>query len=201
MTAWWAMSSRLTIRRRSAWVVEQAAAAVTMTVARQPPRESRLEVATTGTGILYARGLVAGVTTTEAVSFADGTLPVRQTTALFTSVASVTTSGFSAQNVSVRSVGRDGSPQQALAVLVEGWPASFSEREPSRSSVSFQGRTEDGTGWWTIAFSETFELRPGDLIDDERGRRWEVLGVPRPGGANVADPHWLVRCRLREGDS
>lgn len=201
MTAWWAMLSRITIRRRSAWVVEQAAAAATMTVARQPPRESRLEVATSGTGIVYARGLVAGVTTTEGVSFADGTLAVRQTAALFTSVASVTTSGFAAENVSVRSVGRDGSPQQAIATLASDWPASLSESEPSRSSVAMPGRTEDGTGWWTIAFSETFEPRVGDYIDDERGRRWEVAGVPRPGGANAADPHWHVRCRRREGDS
>lgn len=198
---WWALTSRITIRRRTAFVVEAAAAAQTMSVAAQPGRASLLEVSVAGTGTVYATGLVSGVTTTASLAF-TGTPTVKQTTSLFSSVSGVTTTGFAgAPTLSVRAVGRDGAPQLSTAILVAGWPASVTEGEPQRSSVSLPGRTEDGTAWWTVPHSETFEPRAGDLFDDERGRRFEVLGVPRPGGGNYPGPHWLVRTQRREGDS
>lgn len=198
----WALySNRITLHRPSAFLVESQTVAATLTLARQPGRASKVEVTVSGgSGTVTVTGTVAGVAGTSEVLTFDGTMTVMQTSALFETIESITTTGLAGRTISVRAIGRDGSAQVALAVIVSGWPASLSDGDPSRPSLVLPGKTENGIGWWTIPWSDTFTPRPGDFIDDERGQRWEVLGVPKPGGGLTSNP-WHVRTQRREGDS
>lgn len=198
------LTNRITVTRRSAWIVEAAAAAATLTVGAQPSRESRIEVSVAGgqanTGTVAVTGLVAGVTTTELLTF-DGTVPVRQTDKLFTSlVAGLTTTGLATESpaptVSVRAVGRDGSPQHAPSTVVDGWPAASDPSEPRWPNVPGMGRTETELRRIVVAWAEHWAPRNGDLITDEVGDVWVVEGRPKPGGSAIAS-HWIVEVRLR----
>lgn len=170
-----------------------------MTVAASPVRSSRLEITVSGgSGTVTITGTVGGSPTSEDVVF-DGTLTTMQSSALFDGVSAVDVVGFAGQTLSVRAIGRDGSPQKTIAVVVSGWPASVDTEAPRWDPVGMAGRTDDGRSWITIPWTDTFTPQTGDWVDDDQGRRWEISGAPRPGGTNIAQ-HWYVHARRREGD-
>jgi hypothetical protein len=196
---WSLLTNRIVLRRLSAWIVEAQTVAASLTIARQPARGSRLEVTVSGgSGTATVTGTnVDGGALVEVITFA-GTLPVQQSSGLFETITTIAVSGLSGRTISVRAVGRDGSPQKTSAVLVSDWPASIDETTPAWAPQPLAGRTQDDTAWLTIGWAETFTPRSGDLVNDEQGRRWEILDAPRPGsGAS----HWLCRIRRHEGDS
>lgn len=193
------MTNRIDVLRPSAWLVVEAAVAQTLVLGAQPVRESRIElsvVPTTATGTIATTGLVNGATTTEIASF-DGTLGVRQTDRVFTSIVGMTTTGLAGATLSARAVGRDGSPQHGTSAVVSGWPAAIDPGSPSWPNIVGAGRTQDETRDIVVAWAETWTPRSGDLITDERGESWIVLGAPKPGGGAIAS-HWLVKVRKRE---
>jgi hypothetical protein len=199
---WSLLRNQIVIRRLSAWIVESQTVAASLTIARQPSRGSRLEVSVSGgSGTVTVTGAEVGagegVFTSQTLTF-SGTLVVMQTSTVFESITTITATGLAGRTISVRAVGRDGSPQKTSAVLVSDWPASIDETTPAWAPQALAGRTQDDTAWLTIGWAETFTPRSGDLVNDEQGRRWEILDAPRPGsGAS----HWLCRIRRHEGDS
>lgn len=196
---WALLQNRITIRRLSAWVVEAQTVAASLTVARQPSRGSRLEVTVSGgSGTVTVTGLdVTSAALVETLTF-TGALDLQQTSGLFETITTIATTGLTGRTISVRAVGRDGSPQKTSAALVSDWPASLDESTPAWAPQALAGRTQDDTAWLTIGWAETFAPRSGDLVDDEQGRRWEILDAPRPG-SNAS--HWFCRVRRHEGDS
>lgn len=193
------MTNRIDVVRPSAWIVASGAVAQTLTVGAQPPRESRVELSvtpTTATGTIATTGLVNGATTTELATF-DGTLGVRQTDKLFTSIAGMTTTGLAGATVSARAVGRDGSPQHGTSAVVSGWPAAIDPGSPSWPNVSGPGKVESDPRDIVVAWSDVWTPRNGDQITDERGEKFVVVGAPKPGGGAIAS-HWLVKVKRRE---
>lgn len=198
------LTNRVRVRRRSAILVGPAAAAQTMSVLGQPPRESLFEVGLSGgtssSGEVSLQGLVAGVTTTETLVFSgDG---YKQTVRSFTSLAAVTTSGLADElvppTVQVRAIGRDGSAQEGISVLREGWPAGVAKHRSSWRSNVADGSAETGQADMVLAYDETWAPRIGDLIDDDDGETWEVVGLPRKASVHFG-PIWHCALKRHEG--
>lgn len=201
---WAALTNQIRVRRRTAEIVAAAVAAQTMSVARQPVHAAYLEASVSGgtanTGEVTFTGLVAGVTTTEVLTF-DGSRRYAQTSRAFTTVA-CTTSGLAneatAPTVAVRAVGADGSPQDAEYDLVSGWPAAIGDAPQSWTSDRGGGATQDEVARAVIAFGETWAPREGDGIVDDHGRTWRITGAPKVAGT-VAARHWVCRIVRHEG--
>lgn len=195
---WANLTNRITVTRRTAFAVAPAAVGSTLTLTRQPQRESLVEVETLGidTGEATVLGTAAGVTTSETVRWVAIAGP-RRTVSAFTAVAGITTSGFAGPTeVFARYLGRDGTPQPLDVEVVSDWPAQISIGEPSWPN-SGPGRIEHGLARAMVAYAEHWEPREGDQFTDDLGQRWEVVGTPRPSGTTIADG-WRCKVQRRE---
>ena len=89
-----------------------------------------------------------------------------------------------------RAVERDESGTEGAVVLVACGDRSASELQHRRR------RADAGRDAGPSSHGRPDALS-GDLITDERGESWIVLGAPKPGGGAIAS-HWLVKVRKRE---
>lgn len=191
----------VTILRRTAFVVDAATAAASMTVDRQPVRASamRVEVAsgTTGSGTVTTTGTVGGVAgTTEVLTFT--TNGVKVGTKLFTAVSAVATSGLADETtkptVSVQAVDVAGAPQHARASLAASVPATVRRSRGSWPVVSAGSEAVQLTTF-LLDRSENWTPRKGDaLVDDGTSEEWLVEEARRPGGAYGLG-HWELACK------
>lgn len=188
---WGNLTSFVTLRRRTAVIVESAAAGATLTVAHQPVRESLVEVSLSssggapGTGTVTVTGIAAGATVTEVLTFSG--LGVKQTTRLFSSVAGMTTTGLADETpipvLSARAVGRDGSAQHGFFTVAKDYPAALDERVGRYRADPAGGSAQDDTARLALPYSDTFAPREGDLVDDGQGRTWMITTSPPQLGA------------------
>lgn len=200
---WASFDNQITVRRKTALLVGPSAATPSMSPLLQPVRDSVLEVGVQGgssnTGEVSIQGLVSGVTTTETLIFSGGGF--KQTTRLFSSIVGLTTSGLANEGtiptVQVRALGRDGSAQEQDYALKIGHPASIkSDSEAWRAHVG-AGREIVGNGTILIPWDEVWEPRRGDIIDDEMGQRWEIVGHPRRASGRHSE-FWDCRAQRHE---
>ena len=197
---WDRLTSRVEIRRKTALLVEPTAAAQTMSLLRALVRESLVEArvwgGSTNTGEVSIQGLVAGVMTTETLVFVGASY--KPTTQRFSSLLGVTTSALADEavipSVQLRAIGGDGSPQETLYSIRTGWPAAIAPDSERWANHVANGRSEQGNAEMILAYDETWRPRSGDLVIDDVGQNWEIVGKPRVPSAQ-GDSLW--QCRLQ----
>lgn len=191
----------VTLYRRTAYVVDAATAAASMTVARQPVRGSvlRAEVSggTTGSGTVTVTGTVEGVAgTTEVLTFtANGT---RSGSKVFTAVSAVATSGLADEatkpTVGVLAVDVGGAPQAQDTSLAANVPAVV-KRSSGRWPVRDAGSEAEQRTTFLVDRSDVWTPRKADaLVDDGTSERWLVEDARGVGGAYYAS-HYELDCR------
>lgn len=200
------LDRRVALYRRTPFVVDPAVVAATLTLARQPVRESvllvRLSGGTSNTGTVTVSGLVSGSAASETLSFSGAGF--RQTVKRFTSVTSITTSGLADEatlaTVSVEALSPGGEQQFAVALLVSAYPATFS-RLRARWSGAVHGVESVGASTLLLPYAETFEPLPNDVLRDETtGDEYLVRDVDllRAGGRVCRPSHWEVTVERRD---
>lgn len=203
---WDLLTSVVRVTRKTALVLESTPAAVTMSLTRQPAREAVLEVHVSGgassTGTVYVQGLDgAGTTRSEALAFTAA--GYKRTVYRYASAVGLTSSGLADESpmpsVEARAVSGSGSPEVAEHDLRTGWPAAISPGLPSWPN-SGSGTVEAGLAGVVLAYDETWAPRPGDVIHDDTGASWEIVGTPQLASAQVAS-HWNCRAKRREIDT
>lgn len=193
---------RITVHRRSPYVLDPVAVAPALAPSRQPARESCIEVTTTGgaAGTVTVNGTVAGLPNAEVINLLAGG-DQRATGLVFTSISSITTTGLAGATISAQAVGRDGSRNHSVsAVVVTGWPMRMDRGSVRWPAPPFGASQIEDTVFY-LDWSPTWEPREGDVfVDDRTGQEFAVVGPPtqHAGGATV--PHHLeVRVHRREG--
>lgn len=205
---WDLLTSVVRVTRRTATVLESTPAAVTMSLTRQPARESLLEVHVSGagapcTGSIYVQGLDGtGATRSEALAFTSA--GYKRTVHRYASAVGLTSSGLSDESpvpsVEARAVSGSGSPEVAEYDLRTGWPAAIAPGLPTWPNTAGSGGVETGHAGVVLAYDETWAPRPGDVVHDDTGASWEIVGTPQLASALVAS-HWNCRAKRREIDT
>jgi hypothetical protein len=162
---------RISIYRRTAMVVERAQATSSLTIARQPVRESvlliRVEGGTSG-GSVTISGLVGGAAASETKTLLGPGFA--QSHKVFQSISSISVTGMSdeepAPSISVEALSPGGEPQFSTASVVSGYPATFSKAR-NRWAGAVHGVESVGPSLLLVPFSESFDPRPNDIIRDE----------------------------------
>lgn len=186
-------------KRTTAWVVDAAPAAASMTI-RQPSRAALMQATVSGgtanTGTITFTGTVDGVAgATETLTFTGAGTQV--TTKAFSSLSSVTTSGLADEaaipTVKVKAVGRDGSPQNTTYTIAAGRCAVTWNPGSSFSGWTMApGAAQTGSTSMHLDYEEAWQPREGDIAIDLvtaeefmvnatkmlngslRGRLWEI---------------------------
>jgi hypothetical protein len=211
---WGSLTNLIDVRRRTAVLLNRTSAGQTMTWDRQPVREALVELhvlddGTAGTGTVTVTGTSAGVAQTETLTFTGPGF--HRTTRAWTALAGITTSGLADEaaipSLEAKAVGPSGTALEGLYTLKTGWPASINPgggqgggmRAGSWPNDPRTGRGAEADASAIIAWDETWAPRRGDLVTDDTGSRWEVIGLPRLSGTTLARL-WNVRLKAHESE-
>jgi hypothetical protein len=196
----------VTVYRRTAYIVEPASAAATLTLARQPARACLVEVAvsggTSGTGTVTVSGTVNGSPDSQALTFSGRGRQV--TTKRFTAISSITTTGLhdepSKPTISASAVGADGGRLESDSLVASGWPMR-KDAGTAGWPVPVSGSAEVEVTRFYMDFTEAWAPREGDVfVDDRTSEQWQVQGRPTQHGGGLREPHhWEIRVKRREG--
>ena len=205
------MSDRLvTIKRRSANVLNPTPAAAVLPIDMQPARNANIEVSvnggTTNDGTVTVFGLVGGVADSETLTF-NGISLTKMTNKTFDagSLTSITSTGLADEatipDIVARAVGSDGSRHHSATTLVTGWPARFDRARASWPQTPAGRAAVEKTRFY-IDYTELFEPRRGDIIIDQRtGLEYKVHGTPPLHGASLNPHHWEIEVQENRGGS
>jgi hypothetical protein len=193
---------RITVYRRSPYVLDPVAVAPALAPSRQPARESCIEITTSGgaAGTVTVSGTVSGLPDSETLVLNAGG-DQRATGLVFTSVSGIATAGLAGATVSAQAVGRDGSRNHSVsAVVVTGWPMRMDRGSVRWPSPTFGSSQMEDTVFY-LDWSPAWEPREGDVfVDDRTGQQFFVLGPPTQHGGGSTIPHHLeIRVQRREG--
>ncbi len=204
---WDLLTSRVRITRHTAYLLETTAIGATVSLTYAPARESGLEfrVASLGpcTGTVHVLGTdAAGITRSDALAFSGA--GYRNTLARYASIASITTSGlaneFPVPEVAVRAISGSGGPEGFDYTIREDWPAAIGPTLPAWPNAAGVGTGDTGLAGLILAYDGYFTPREGDIVHDDVGQRWEIVGAPQLASAQMAS-HWRCRVRRREVDA
>lgn len=176
----------VTVRRRTAFVLDRRDVADRFSVTRQIVRPSLIRVelyvdpSTTGDGTVTVVGDVNGSPTTEVLSF-NGS-GVRATEKRFEpNLRDFVTSGLANESplpqLDAKALGTDGSPQRLLYTVIENWPMHLDQDRQSWPA-SMPGSVEKGLGVFSFDYTDQWRPREGDYFIDGLGDVWEVEGTP-----------------------
>lgn len=163
---------RVDIYRETAFVLDETAAAASMSLSRQPKRESVLQVAvesgTANTGEVTITGTVDGSTgQTETLTFAEAGYQI--TTKRFTAVSGLTTSGLadeaSVPTITIEAVGVGGSRNNATYKIQTSYPCHL-DHGYTRWAGDKQGSTEYETVQMFLPYNPAWTPREGDVFID-----------------------------------
>lgn len=205
MTMFGVADRRVTISRQTAYLVDAATAAATMTADRQPSRASLMLVqvsgGTTGSGTVTIAGTVGGVADTEAIVFtANGT---KRGSKRLTALSGVTTSGFADEatipTVSVQAVGEDGSPQPTTYSVATDYPATWSYHASQPHTAEKVGIHRDDDITVSLPRTSAWTPRLGDYITDEANNEVVEVRQVRIRRSNTFPHHWELRCSRYDG--
>lgn len=203
---WDLLTSVVRVSRRTAYVLEATPAALTLSPDIASWRESLLEFRVYGsgapcTGTVHLLGQDgAGVTRSETLTF-TGTAYKRSVNRYAS--AGMTTAGLADETpvptIEARTVSGSGSPETTEYDLRTGWPAAIDPGLPTWPNGIATGSAEAGLAGIVLAYDETWAPRPGDVVHDDTGSSWEIVGTPQIASALIAS-HWRCRARRREVD-
>jgi hypothetical protein len=199
-----------TVKRMTAFVLDASAAAATMSLTRQPVRESMLQIRVYGgsdnTGAVTLNGLDRdGLAISETITFTTG--GYKQSVNLYVSINAdgITTTGLADEvtkpTVEIKSLGPDGSLQNKPYNVVAGWPMYMDRSRPSRAVWKGErsGSAEEEPVFVMIQWSDTWAPREGDvLVDDYSSEQFVVTGTPMLEGYNRVS-HYEAWAQRRQG--
>ncbi|MBU6287603.1 MAG: hypothetical protein KGS10_05520 [Chloroflexi bacterium] len=199
---------RVTVYRRTQYVIDATPAAPAMGLSRQPGARACLQVVVSGTspctGTVTISGLIGGSPIVTVLTFS---YPDTQTTvAQYDSISLVTTAGLADESplptIAIQAMGRDGSAVHASYVLVSDWPMRKDAGSPSWPAP-IPGAAEMERCLWYFDYTDAWIPRDGDVFVDQRtGEQWLVVGHPAQHGGGLTVPHHFeVTCMRRQGSS
>ena len=199
-----------TVKRMTAFILDAIPAAVTMSLTRQPVRESMLQIrvysGTDNTGTITLNGLDKdGIAISETFTFTTG--GYKQSLNLYASIDAngITTTGLADETtkptIEIKSLGPDGSLQNKPYTVVAGWPMYMDRSRPSRAVWKNErsGSAEEEPVFIMIQWSNTWAPREGDvLVDDYSNEQFVVTGTPMLEGYNRVS-HYEAWAQRRQG--
>ena len=196
-----AMAGRIiSVYRRTALVLDETVAIASMTLDRQPPTASCIEVTvSSGAGTVQVDGTVAGAPASEILSFSGGSPETTSTVAAFSAVSSLTISaGIVGSQVSAKSIGQDGSRNYSSYLVISGVRAHLNHGVAYwRSEIAGTAELQDV--WFGIDYTSAWTPREGDVFKDENElTEWLVTGTPEYLGYSRRH-HWEIRAKRRKG--
>jgi hypothetical protein len=182
---------RFRILRATPNIVDAGAAAASMTIARQPIRESLVEAivagGTAGSGSITLVGTVGGTAgMDETLTFSGN--GIQRSTQAFTALSAVTTAGLTSEvavpTVTLRAVGRDGGPQHQETQVADDRAGTLWTPFQSRWGEGVGGSMQMADVKIALPYEEVWTPREGDIfVDLISSERWRVVGVPTQKGA------------------
>jgi len=196
-----------TVKRQTAFVVDDVEASATVSLDRQPIREClvliQVHSGTTNTGTATVTGTVDGATgQTEELTFTGA--GYQQTSKRFTAVSGITTSGLADEatvpNINAQAIGVDGSKQLNNYSLISGLPVHI-DHSGTQWANDIPGSAEREHVHFVFPWLPTLTPREGDvLIDDYNSEQWMVGGVTRWQAPTFGkSTYWRVRASRRAG--
>lgn len=195
---------RFTVRRLSAYVLEPVDVAASHSPARQPERESLIQVRISGgsdnAGTVVVSGTVAGAADTETLTFTEA--GYQTTVKLFTAITTLVPSGFTGATIEAKALGTDGSPQPIDYVLATDIPLTVSPNTGmARWMAQMQGTTQTGDATALLPWLDVWQPREGDVfVDTISAEQWLVVGKPAYRG-RLRPQVWELNLRLRPGST
>lgn len=195
------MAGRLiTVHRRTAFALDSAVATATMSLDRQPPVASVIEIeVSAGAGTVTVTGTVAGVPDSEVLTYAAG--GTQRTIKLFTAVDALglaVSAGLVGATIQALALGGDGSRNHMAYVLITGVRAHLN-RGSARWPNTVAGTAEVERTWFGIDYTTLWAPREGDVfVDQGSSEQWKVVGTPDWLGS-IRPHHWEVRVVRNEG--
>jgi hypothetical protein len=201
---------RFTIKRLTAFVVDEIAVKATMSADRQPVRESifqvRVRSGTSNSGTVQITGTDAeGSAINETLTFT--TAGYKQTSKRFVSISpnGITTTGLADEatvpKIAIKALGPDGSIQNISYTVTSGWPAIMDRSRPSRADWKGEipGSTEEEPVFIMLQWTENFFPREGDIfIDDDTAEQFILTGTPLLEGYGRVS-HYAIWAQRRQG--
>jgi hypothetical protein len=196
----------VTVYRRTAFVLDAAAAVASPAISRQPAKPALVEVlvegGAAGTGTVVVSGTVNGSPESETLTFVG---PARKvTTKRFSALSSFATTGLANESppptLSARAVGGDGGSIDRDVLVVSAWPMRKDAGAPSWPAP-VQGSAEQELTYFYVDYTTIWTPREGDVfVDDRTSEQWQVVGHPAQHGGGLRTPHHHeIRVRRREG--
>jgi len=192
---------RITVKRRTAFVLDAATVAVSMSPDRQPARESYVQVTVSGgVGTVTVSGTVAGAPDTEVLTFAGELILI--TTKRFTAIDTpgFATTGLAGETISAKAVGSGGDRHHSASTVVSDWPARL-DRGFSRNPNTTVGTQGIEQTRFYIDYNTVWEPQRGDVFIDSRdAREYKVIGDPdQSEGGITRIHHWEIRVEEMKG--
>jgi len=196
------MTSRVicSILRSTAYIVDPAAAATSMTVARQPAADAQVKVrvksGTTGSGTVTVTGTLDGDAVAETLTFsANGT---QLSEYVWDTVSTVATSGLADEStpptVSVEATDSSGAPIKQTASLATGRPIAFSFSGSGNAKLYNAGVQEEDITLMEMAYESAYAPLVGDYVsEDDTGDLWLIREV-RTLPSRLRPRRWEMRC-------
>ena len=198
---------RMTLSRRTAFVLDVATVTGLMAADRQPIRDSLIAVTLSGgtsnTGTVAVNGTVAGAPDSELLTFTGaGTLEtVKRFSAL--DAGAFFTSGLAIEptvpTISAKAIGADGSRRHMQYTVATSLLVRLDRARGSWISIQ-SGRNEYEKTRAYIDYTTLFTPREGDvLLDESSGLEFEVHSDPDVfNGSGTIPHHWELEVRQRK---
>ena len=191
-------TSLATLYRPTASVLDSRTPAASMTPDRQPATAAPVLVTLTGTstGTVTVSGTVAGVSDSEALSWA-GVAGAKVTVKSFSAITSITSSLSGATAIQANAVGKGNAPVTTLRTLTTGIPVSIRRKNQGGWSGNPAGHEKRSDASCVWSYEETYTVQPGDLVEAD-GVTYEVTRVEKRGGG-LRPVTWLLELQERAG--
>jgi len=163
---------RVDIYRETAYVLDESTVAASMSLTRQPERESIMQVniegGTANTGTVIITGTVDGSSgATETLTFTEAGFQI--TTKRFTAVSGLVTTGLADEaavpTIGIEAVGVGGSRNNASYKIQTGYPCHL-DHGYTRWAGDKQGSTELETVQMFLPYNPVWTPREGDVFID-----------------------------------
>lgn len=201
---------RITVKRKTAFVLDATTALASIDTDRQPNVgsfiEAELSGGTSNTGTVTVSGAVDGAPDTEVLTFTGAG---KQTTVLrFDSLdasGTFVTTGLTDEptvpTIAVRAVGSGGDPHPQHVDVVTDWPARFDRGRATWPAPTAGSSQLEKTRFY-VDFNTVWEPKDGDVIIDQRdSQEYFVQGNPNQadGSGTLVPHHWEIEVKRREG--
>ncbi len=188
------------VLRSTAFVLDAAEAAVSMTPDRGPARRGRFDVSVQGgtanTGTVTLTGTLDGSPQVEVLTFTGSS--VKRCAELFDGLTLVETSGLADETakptLSVKAVDEDGSAQPTTYTVAADRPADVSYGGGGDWPTARSGSHDDDEALIGLPYEEVYAPRRGDMVRPRDTAEVWLVRSARPIPSKYQPQLWELRC-------